>query len=165
MLKVFLLLGALITTGFEPSRAFALDLPYGQAGKAQASHTYEDKLYGSAWVLIEADGSATANAFFSNSRKLDGRKKVTLLVKVMVGESVLHAVRLSKSMPDPIFRGGTVERSTSAKFALTVEQWQSVTEIQFDFQRALSPAECAFFQQKAEENPNFYYNSGVFGCS
>lgn len=164
MLKRLILLGALVTKCLDPSSAVALDLPYGQAGKAQTSHTYEDKLYGYAWVLVAEDGAASANALFSNSRKLDGTKNVTLLVKVMAGDNVLHAVRLSENMPDPIFHGGTVERSQSAQFSLTVEQWHTVTGIQFDFQRKLSPAECAFFQQKAQENPNFYYNSSVFGC-
>lgn len=165
MLKVVLLLGTLVTAGFETSRALALDLPYGEAGKAQASYTYEDKLYGYAWVLAATDGSASANALFSNSRKLDGTKNVTLLIKVMAGENVIYAVRLSENMPDPVFHGGTVEKRQSAQFSLSVEQWQTVTGIQVDFQRTLSPAECAFFQQKAQENPNFYYNSSVFGCS
>ena len=83
----------------------------------------------------------------------------------MAADNVLYAVRLSENMPDPVFHGGTVEKRQSAQFALTLDQWKSVTEIQVDFQRRLSPAECAFFQQKAQENPNFYFNSSVFGCS
>jgi hypothetical protein len=165
MLKMFVLIVAAFLASIGPFRGFALDLPYGQAGKSQANYTYEDKLYGYSWVVVAEDGSASANALFSNSRKLDGTKSVTVLVKVMAGKNVLHAVRLSENMPDPIFHGGTVEKSKSAQFLLSVEQWQTVTEIQFDFQRRLSPAECAFFQQKAQENPNFYYNSSVFGCS
>lgn len=165
MLKILLFLGTLVMAGAETSRAFALDLPYGEAGKAQALHTYEDKLYGYAWVLAAADGTASANALFSNSRKLDGTKNVTLLVKVMAGDNILYAVRLSENMPDPVFHGGTVEKRQSAQFSLSVDQWKTVTEIKVDFQRTLSPAECAFFQQKAQENPNFYYNSSVFGCN
>jgi hypothetical protein len=137
--------------------AAAAPLPY----KTSASHAYQDKLYGYGTLDVGDDGQGRIIAHFSNSRKWEGSKRVGMTVRIKDENGLLVAVSFTQDLPDPLFRGGTVERTQVKSVVLPPEVWATVTEVTFDFVEGIQPWECDFLKGKAKINPHIYFNEAL----
>lgn len=143
--------------------ALSLTIPHGALRQPEGQHRYEDKVYAYSWVVVGADGQATATTLFSNSRKWEPAKRLIANIRIMSGEKLLAAHRFDQTMPDPGFKG-TVESQQNASFSLTPDQWKSVTEIKYDYNPAPTPADCAFYKNKADNNSRLIGIPEALGC-
>lgn len=131
--------------------AYPLALPYGEANKAQASFRFADKLYGYGWATVDADGNAVVHARYSNSRRkwFNGPYALSVVVKVMAGESVLKVITLSGEIRS-VTRGTRI-LDIKKGFSLTPAQWASVTEIKYEWGQRMTDAECRLAHQLYEQ--------------
>lgn len=94
------------------------------------NHAFEDKRYGYAKFIVLADGTGTAHLKLSNGKHLAGMLKAGVTIGFFDDNGSEKARVTLKAEVSDLFPGAsTKEKDVSAKFSLSVNEWETVSRV------------------------------------